>query len=55
MGDQDLRQFDYDTISDVVLHLKYTARNGGGRLRKLLFRSLENSSKIDGRTFQPPF
>ena len=23
------RQFDYDTISDVVLHLRYTARDGG--------------------------
>lgn len=25
----DFRQFDYDTISDVVLHLRYTARQGG--------------------------
>lgn len=25
--------FDYDTISDVVLHLRYTAREGGGLLR----------------------
>ncbi len=25
--------FDYDTISDVVLHLRYTAREGGGALR----------------------
>jgi hypothetical protein len=31
--DKELRQFDYDTISDVVLHLKYTARDGGGMLR----------------------
>ena len=27
------RQFDYDTISDVILHLRYTAREGGGLLR----------------------
>ncbi|OLR93853.1 Tc toxin subunit A-related protein [Actinokineospora bangkokensis] len=27
------RQFDYDTISDVVLHLRYTARDGGAALR----------------------
>jgi Tc toxin complex TcA C-terminal TcB-binding domain len=27
------RQFDYDTISDVVLHLRYTARQGGAPLR----------------------
>jgi len=27
-------QFDYNTISDVILHLRYTAREGGGLLRK---------------------
>jgi hypothetical protein len=27
------RQFDYDTISDVILHIRYTAREGGGPLR----------------------
>lgn len=26
-------QFDYDTISDAVLHIRYTAREGGGLLR----------------------
>jgi hypothetical protein len=30
----DPRQFDYDTISDVILHVRYTAREGGGLLRK---------------------
>jgi len=29
----DLRQFDYETISDVILHVRYTAREGGGLLR----------------------
>jgi len=29
----DLRQFNYDTISDVILHLRYTAREGGAVLR----------------------
>lgn len=29
----DVRQFDYDTISDVILHLRYTAREAGGLLR----------------------
>ncbi len=29
----DVRQFDYDTISDVILHIRYTAREGGGLLR----------------------
>ena len=27
-------QFDYDTISDVILHIRYTGREGGGLLRK---------------------
>ncbi len=27
------RQFDYDTIGDVVLHIRYTARDGGASLR----------------------
>lgn len=27
-------QFDYETISDVILHMRYTAREGGGLLRK---------------------
>jgi len=30
------RQFDYDTISDVILHLRYTARDGGSGLRSLV-------------------
>ncbi len=29
----DLQQFDYDTISDVILHIRYTAREGGALLR----------------------
>ncbi len=28
-----VRQFDYETISDVILHIRYTAREGGGLLR----------------------
>ncbi len=32
---KEVRQFDYNTISDVVLHVKYTAREGGGGLRSL--------------------
>jgi hypothetical protein len=30
---RELRQFDYDTISDVVMHIRYTAREGGALLR----------------------
>ena len=29
---QTVRQFDYDTIADVVLHVRYTAREGGDAL-----------------------
>jgi len=29
-----VRQFDYNTNSDAILHLRYTARDGGGLLRK---------------------
>lgn len=29
----DPAQFDYNTISDVILHIRYTAREGGGLLR----------------------
>ncbi len=28
------RQFDYDTISDVILHMRYTARQGGASLKE---------------------
>jgi hypothetical protein len=31
---QDFRQFDYDTISDVVMHIRYTALDGGDKLKK---------------------
>lgn len=30
---QDLRQFNYDTISDVILHIRYTAREAGGQVK----------------------
>lgn len=38
---REVRQFDYDTISDVVLHIKYTAREGGGGLRGLAESTLK--------------
>jgi len=34
-------QFDYDTISDVILHLRYTAREGGGLLRNAAMKELD--------------
>lgn len=38
---RDFRQFDYDTISDVVLHIKYTAREGGVPLQDAAVAGLE--------------
>lgn len=37
------RQFDYDTISDVVLHLRYTAREGGATLKKTVEKELQGA------------
>lgn len=37
----DPHQFDYDTISDVILHIRYTAREGGGLLRKSALDNLK--------------
>jgi hypothetical protein len=37
-----VRQFDYDTISDVVLHLRYTAREGGALLRNAAVADLND-------------
>jgi Tc toxin complex TcA C-terminal TcB-binding domain len=36
----ELRQFDYATISDAILHIRYTAREGGSSLRTLAVASL---------------
>jgi hypothetical protein len=36
-----LKQFDYETISDVVLHLRYTGRDGGGPLKLQATTELE--------------
>ncbi len=32
----DPAQFDYNTISDVILHIRYTAREGGALLRRAI-------------------
>jgi len=39
------RQFDYDTISDVILHVRYTARQGGTELRDKAVASLTSLVK----------
>jgi Tc toxin complex TcA C-terminal TcB-binding domain/Neuraminidase-like domain/Salmonella virulence plasmid 28.1kDa A protein len=37
------RTFDYSTISDLVLHVRYTARQGGGKLKELAEAGLINA------------
>jgi len=39
---QEVRQFDYNTISDVIVHMKYTAREGGSSLKSLAVTSLKD-------------
>lgn len=38
----DFRQFDYNTISDVIFHINYTARQGGGLLKTAAVQNLKN-------------
>ncbi len=38
-----VRQFDYNTISDVIIHLKYTARDGGAALKANATTSLNTT------------
>ena len=33
VAERELRQFDYDTISDVILHMRYTAREDAGQFK----------------------
>jgi Tc toxin complex TcA C-terminal TcB-binding domain len=37
----DVRQFDFDTISDVILHVRYTAREGGDLLKSGAVKNLQ--------------
>ena len=40
---REFRQFDYDTCSDLVLHLKYTAREGGEPLKQRAVKELNEA------------
>ncbi|TRX60188.1 hypothetical protein FNH22_09070 [Fulvivirga sp. M361] len=42
----DYRQFDYDTISDVILHLNYTARDGGEPLKTAASQNLQQGLNL---------
>ncbi len=39
----EFRQFDYDTISDFVMHLRYTAREGGAALKQQAISELREA------------
>ena len=39
--------FDFETISDVILHLKYTAREGGDPLRQAARQALATGPQSD--------
>jgi hypothetical protein len=41
----DLPQFDFDTITDVILHMRYTAREGGEQLKAAAVANLQNLIK----------
>ena len=47
-SEDDPHQFDYETISDAILHLRYTAREGGQLLRKGALDSLKEGIKTAG-------
>jgi hypothetical protein len=38
----DVRQFDFNTVADVILHLRYTARGGGDEFRKRAVANLQD-------------
>ena len=40
---KEFRQFDYDTISDVILHVRYTARDGGSSLKEQASTELQDA------------
>lgn len=41
-SDGDPVAFDYDTIADVVLHVRYTARDGGGQLKATAIQNVKD-------------
>jgi hypothetical protein len=48
----EFRQFDYNTISDVILHLRYTARDGGETIKSA---ALEQLRRIPAAEASPPY
>lgn len=44
-ANDDPSQFDYQTISDVILHIRYTGREGGGLLRNEAIAQVKDLTK----------
>jgi hypothetical protein len=51
---KELRQFDYSTISDVIIHLKYTAREAGGEFKKMAADHMKNFIKYSSELPSAP-
>ncbi|MDP2310023.1 MAG: neuraminidase-like domain-containing protein [Pseudomonadota bacterium] len=49
-ANQEYRQFDWSSVSDVVLHLRYTARDGGEVYRADRLSALDFSALVGGYT-----
>lgn len=45
-----LRQFNYDTVSDAIIHVRYTAREAGGLLKDGAIDNLKNYYESDDKT-----
>lgn len=53
--EKELRQFDYSTISDVILHLKYTARESKGLFKDKATKHVKNFIKKTAEHADQPF
>ena len=52
--EKELRQFDYSTISDVILHLDYTARESGGLFKEKAMKYLKDFINNANGFAEPP-
>lgn len=50
---KEFRQFDYNTITDVIIHMNYTGRDGGNSLKSKAIANLQQEFKHSQDTEQP--
>jgi len=53
--EKELRQFDYSTISDVILHLKFTARENGGLFKERSVNYIKDFIRNPAELADQPF